>query len=109
MNKRAPTHRPMPHLARVHAPAGARETYGQGRGGRPWRRKRAQVLKRDGYLCQCDECKAEGRLLLADEVDHVVPLAQGGTDDENNLRAINRRCHQRKTAREAARGRARAR
>ena len=27
-------------------------TYGQGRGGRPWRRLRARILLRDGYCCQ---------------------------------------------------------
>lgn len=108
MTRSAPRHKPLPRLARVHAPPEADENYGKGRGGRPWRRKRAQILKRDGYLCRCDDCTRDGLLLLAHEVDHIVPLAQGGTDDENNLRAINRRCHQRKTAREAARGRARA-
>lgn len=74
--------------------------YGQGRGGRPWRRKRDAVLKRDGYQCQCEDCKAEDRITLADEVDHIIPLSQGGTDDETNLRAIAHDCHEKKTARE---------
>ncbi|SFY16506.1 HNH endonuclease [Azotobacter vinelandii] len=40
---------------------------------------------------------------VADEVDHITPLSQGGTDDDSNLRAIaSRPCHARKTAREAA-------
>jgi len=75
-------------------------TYGQGRGGRPWRRKRDQVLLRDQYLCQCEQCG--GKRLLADEVDHIVPLSLGGTDDLSNLRAINKDCHKAKTAREAS-------
>lgn len=79
-------------------------TFGQGRGGRPWRRLRAMVLKRDGYLCKCDDCKASGDLLIAHEVDHIVPLAEGGTDDLSNLRAINRDHHKTKTQAEAARG-----
>lgn len=73
--------------------------YGQGRGGRPWRRKRDQVLLRDQYLCQCEQCG--GKRLLADEVDHIVPLSRGGTDDLSNLRAINKDCHKAKTARDA--------
>lgn len=73
---------------------------GQGRGGRPWRRLREQVLKRDRYLCQCDECHALQSIKPAHEVDHVVPLAEGGTDAAHNLRAINRECHKKKTARE---------
>ena len=47
---------------------------------------------------RCDECK----LLLeaAYEVDHVIPLAAGGSNDESNLRALCRRCHGLKTFRE---------
>ncbi len=83
-------------------------TYGQGRGGRPWRRKRELVMKRDGYLCQCEDCQEAGRLPLeADEVDHIVPVAEGGTDDDSNLRAINHDCHKAKTQAEARRGAAR--
>lgn len=75
---------------------------GSGRGGRPWRRLRDQVLKRDNYLCQCEECKRLARIRPAHEVDHVVPLAQGGTDTPSNLSAINHECHRAKTQREAA-------
>jgi len=87
-----------PRAAATPAPA----AYGQGRGGRPWRRKRDAVLQRDGYLCQCEQCQEGSRLpKVANEVDHIVPLSQGGTDDPSNLRAINRECHRAKTAREA--------
>jgi len=72
-----------------------------GRGGRPWRRLRDQVLVRDGYLCQCEDCQNRLLPLIAHEVDHIVPKAQGGTDDLGNLRAINRDCHRTKTQREA--------
>ncbi|UYB51164.1 HNH endonuclease [Xanthomonas sp. AM6] len=66
------------------------------------------MLKRDGYLCQCEACQSSGRLpLLADEVDHIVPVAEGGTDDMSNLRAINHDCHKVKTQAEARRGAAR--
>lgn len=70
--------------------------YGQGRGGRPWRRLRDAILRRDAYLCQCPECKGQGR--LAHEVDHIIPVTKGGTDDPSNLQAINRDCHKRKSA-----------
>ena len=33
----------------------------------------------------------------ATEVDHIVPVAEGGTDDPSNLQAINKVCHKRKT------------
>jgi 5-methylcytosine-specific restriction enzyme A len=35
--------------------------------------------------------------------DHVKRLADGGADDLSNLRAIHRRCHDAKTAKEASR------
>lgn len=80
--------------------------YGQGRGGRPWRRLREQILERDGYLCQCQACEKRSVPLIAHEVDHIKPIAQGGTDDPKNLQAINRDCHKAKTRAEAVRGRA---
>ncbi len=78
-----------------------------GRGGRPWRRLRDQVLKRDGFLCQCEACQTRRMPLVAHEVDHIKSLADGGNDDPENLRAINRDCHQAKTQAEAAQGRRR--
>lgn len=79
------------------------DKFGQGRGGRPWRRLRAQILQRDGNLCQ--RCKREDRLQLAHEIDHVVNIAAGGTDDPSNLEAICRDCHRKKTQEEARHGR----
>ena len=60
-----------------------------------------RILKRDGYMCQCPECKGMKR--IATEVDHIIPLSQGGADDDSNLMAIaGYPCHARKTARESA-------
>lgn len=43
---------------------------------------------------------------MADEVDHVVPLAEGGADNDSNLRPIHARpCHAEKTQAEAQRAR----
>ncbi|WP_090263194.1 HNH endonuclease [Pseudomonas panipatensis] len=78
---------------------------GSGRGGRPWRRLRDKVLARDKYLCRCEECTRLGRLREANEVDHVIPLALGGSDEPGNLVAINDDCHRRKTQREALQAR----
>lgn len=67
-----------------------------------WKRTRNRILERDGGRCHvCGQ-------LGADEVDHVVPVAEGGTDADQNLAAIHPHpCHTRKTQEEAARGRAR--
>lgn len=37
----------------------------------------------------------------ADEVDHVVPLFKGGTNDESNLQPLCRPCHVDKTTADA--------
>ncbi len=67
-----------------------------------WKRIRAKVLTRDVHICQIrgSRCTFD-----ATDVDHVVPVSQGGTDDPSNCVAACRNCHKEKTAREAARGR----
>nr|WP_300312778.1 HNH endonuclease [Halomonas sp.] len=74
-----------------------------GRGGRPWRRQRERILKRDKGLCQ--PCWRAGRVTPATEVDHIVNLASGGDGSDANLEAICEPCHQVKTLSEARRGR----
>ena len=76
--------------------------YGKGRGGRPWRRLRDSILQRDKYLCQ--PCKAQGRYTEATQVDHIVPQAEGGTDDRVNQQSICTECHEAKTLEESKRG-----
>lgn len=73
--------------------------------GTAWDKLRARILERDGYLCQCAECNAAGRLSPATHVDHIVERVDGGTDDPSNLQAMNADCHARKTAAEQARRR----
>lgn len=77
--------------------------YGKGRGGRPWRRTRERILKRDCYLCQ--PCKALDRITLATEVDHIAPQFEGGSEADENLQAICSDCHGTKTQAEARRAR----
>lgn len=71
--------------------------------GSEWRRLRKLVLKRDGWICRCADCKSTGRVRNASEVDHVIPKAEGGTDDPSNLVAINSDCHKQKTQAESVR------
>jgi len=56
---------------------------------------------REGYLARhplCMECEQAGRLTPAAEIHHIVPLADGGTDREDNLMALCKSCHSRKTS-----------
>jgi 5-methylcytosine-specific restriction protein A len=69
--------------------------------GYAWDKLRARILKRDGYVCRCAECRELDRLRPAHDVDHIIQRADGGSDDPSNLQAINRECHRLKTAREA--------
>jgi 5-methylcytosine-specific restriction endonuclease McrA len=55
-----------------------------------WRQLRKLILARDGYVCRIAGPKCTG---IATEVDHVVALADGGTDDVSNLRAACLPCN----------------
>lgn len=66
--------------------------------GRPGARARQRVLLRDGYLCQV--CIADGRVTVAVEVDHIVPLHRGGVDTDHNKQSICATHHREKTLKE---------
>lgn len=63
--------------------------------GAKWAQTRRIILARDNYACQ--SCKAHGKLVAAKEIDHVKPLAHGGTDAHANLTALCHDCHTDKT------------
>ena len=63
-----------------------------------WQKIRLRILKRDGELCQ--PCQRQGRIVEGREVDHIIPRAIGGTNDDANLQTICKACHLDKTQRE---------
>ena len=81
----------------------------------PWRREystkgyqdaRQEAMARTGGRCSC--CGRvcawhDGRRWrtagMGGEVDHIVPLCQGGTSDTGNLQLLCKSCHGRKDAR----------
>lgn len=70
---------------------------GKGRGGWQWSKLRASILARDRGMCM--PCRRAGRVKAATAVDHIRPIAEGGTDEPTNLEAICDRCHDFKTHR----------
>jgi 5-methylcytosine-specific restriction endonuclease McrA len=55
-----------------------------------YQRKRRGILERDGGICWI--CSNPG----ADTIDHAVPRARGGTDEDANLRAAHGSCNYRR-------------
>ena len=63
--------------------------------GRAWKKLRAHFLLLHPL---CEQCRNEDRLTAADEVHHILPMANGGTNDTSNLMALCKSCHSRITA-----------
>lgn len=62
---------------------------------------RNAIKDRDCGLCQ--ECQRQGRTTVGSEVDHIIELQDGGSDEADNKELLCRPCHEAKTAREATR------
>lgn len=69
--------------------------------GRIWELIRPRIFQRDKYLCQ--NCRRQGIAMKAVSIDHIIPKAHGGTDDDSNLEALCWPCHRKKTATERTR------
>ncbi|MDE1468890.1 HNH endonuclease [Eubacterium limosum] len=58
--------------------------------GRAWKRIR------DRYIAQhplCERCECDGKLTVAAEVHHKLPVSQGGQHSKDNLMSLCRSCH----------------
>jgi len=64
---------------------------------------RKRRMARTNWLCE--DCKAKGRIKTADVVDHIVPLAHGGQDVDENTRNLCDDCHLIRTAEQFGRTR----
>ena len=83
---------PAPRLRVLEAKAGTTPRI-RGRAGQAMRR---ETLEAGRYTCV--DC---GLVSLSNEVDHDIPLEQGGTDHEANRKVRCHECHAAKTKREA--------
>ncbi len=64
-------------------------------------RGHAAVAQRERRLRDepfCRDCAKQGLMTLSTVPDHIRPLAQGGTDDESNIRCLCHECHMKRTA-----------
>jgi 5-methylcytosine-specific restriction protein A len=62
--------------------------------GRAGQRMRAEVLAEEPC---CRLCLGEGKRVRATEVDHIVPLALGGSEARANKQALCKPCHEAKS------------
>jgi hypothetical protein len=53
---------------------------------------RREVFAHDGWMCVY--CQSKRRL----EIDHIIPISKGGTDDRHNLQTLCRTCNRKKGA-----------
>jgi 5-methylcytosine-specific restriction protein A len=65
-------------------------------------RGRAAVAQRKRRLQRtnglCEDCLEAGMIKAAAEVDHITPLALGGSDDDGNTRNLCKPHHEKRTA-----------
>jgi 5-methylcytosine-specific restriction protein A len=79
----------------------SKESYCRKLSGSSEQARRKRILERYFYCCHV--CGEGG----ADQVDHRIPLGEGGADEDWNLAPIHAEpCHREKTAAEARRARA---
>jgi 5-methylcytosine-specific restriction protein A len=64
--------------------------------GRAGQAQRIRRLKRTHGLCE--DCSREERTEVATVVDHIVPLALGGSDEDSNTRNLCKLHHEMRTA-----------
>jgi 5-methylcytosine-specific restriction endonuclease McrA len=65
--------------------------------GRILQRTRSRLLRGEPL---CRYCLEFGVLRAAVEIDHIVPLHLGGTEDDSNKQPLCKSCHDAKSARE---------
>ena len=61
---------------------------------RRWQKMRLIFLQKHPL---CEACWKAGRLTPATEVHHIIAVADGGSDREENLQALCKPCHSKKT------------
>jgi len=104
----------LPKSARTHKqghrePDNRPNAHRRGYGGKRWDHVRMAIFLRDNYTCQmCGQvCVRPGKggggvkdFKILPACDHIIPKAEGGTDEPDNLQTLCGSCHAIKTNRE---------
>lgn len=69
--------------------------------GRAGQRDRAAVIAEEPF---CRKCLEDGKYVKTDVVDHIIPLAWGGSDSRGNKQGLCDPCHDKKSLEERTRG-----
>lgn len=70
--------------------------------GRAGQRDRAEVIAEEPF---CRKCLEAGKHVKTDVVDHIIPLAWGGSDSRGNKQGLCDPCHDAKSKAEREQGR----
>jgi 5-methylcytosine-specific restriction enzyme A len=65
--------------------------------GHAWMAIRERMYKMNPL---CVHCYAKGIYTFWEELDHIVPIHKGGSNDQDNLQGLCKVCHDLKTAKE---------
>ena len=101
-------YRPKSHAQRMkelrpqQRPEDTRASASQRGYGSRWRRLRAAYLRHHPL---CVMCERDGVTTAASLVDHIVPLADGGSNHHTNLQSLCVQCHAKKTGEDVRRRR----
>jgi 5-methylcytosine-specific restriction enzyme A len=69
--------------------------------------RKLQAIRATLFMRQplCVTCEVQGLVVLATQRDHIVPLMDGGADDDTNTQGLCHACHEAKSLAEALRAR----
>lgn len=76
---------------------------------RDWPRTVRRIKRRDGYQCTTRWSTGARCAQPGTDVDHIIPVCLGGSDEDDNLALLCSWCHARKSAAEGGRAAGRVR